>query len=396
MPYFKYTLTSLGGTFSTYLDNSYIVETAAPVTLAASVSFVPSNPIPYSPIKIKWNADITLSGGFTVTIGGITVPQDQLNQPGEFELVYDGTGYTLQYYPDFTEKPQEAYGVTTIAVPVGGGTLTLNPGVDKKTYLLLNPSPTTLTSNYTVNGNTNPLQVKDGSSIRVVLGGGLTIGANTVTIFGQSISAYDCLVGGAEVFAEFNATTSSYVATYVNRDIPLDKLLTTGFVSGDNGKLVMYDHATKKFVKNFLSSINLPSTFKGINITQTNITSAQILALNTTPVTILPASGSATIVEVPLAFIVRYKWGSIAYTTNLTCRFENTGGLVLNPIAEKTNMLGFTASGFDIVVVNNYNATGHTSLLQENSIVRLRATGGNPAAGNSDITIYTISTTINI
>lgn len=391
MTYIDYTITSSGGTFNTYLDNSYVIISSSPVTLTAGFAIVPTSPIPYSPIKIRWNASVNL-GGFPLTIGGISVNQDQINQTGTFELMYDGTSYYLQYFPDFTQKPQETYGVTTITVPAGGGTLTITPGADTKTYVL--QGTTTLTSNYTVTGSTSG--VTDGSAVRVVLAGGITKGANTVTIFGQSISAYDCLVGGAEVYAEFNSTTSSYVATYVNRDIPLDKLLTTGFVSGDNGKLVMYDFATNKFVKNFLSSANLPSTFKGINITETYITSAQILTLNTTPVTILPASGSSTVVEVPLMFIVRYKYSTTAYTSNTDCRFDSTGGTITNTLADKINMLGFATSGIDIVVLNDFNTTGPEILLQANTTLRLLASAGNPSGGDGDVIIYVISTTLNI
>jgi hypothetical protein len=379
--YIKYTLTSSGGTLNTSASSGnyspLLIETSGVVSLAASFSIVDTIQIINQPVKIRWNATVLLNT-YSVTIGGIGISQDQINQPGTFELLYDGSSYSLQYFPDFTYKPQENYGVTTITVPLGGGTLTINP----------------LISNYTVVGNT--VGVTDGSAVRVVLAGGITKGANTVTIFGQSISSYDCLIGGAEVYAEFNATTSSYVATYVNRDIPLDKLLTTGFVSGDNGKLVMYDFATNKFVKDFLSSANLPSTFKGINITQTYITSAQILTLNTTPVTILPASGSSTVVEVPLMFVVRYKYGTTAYTSNLDCRFENTGVTVTDTLADKIGMLGFGASGIDIVVLDNFNATGPAILLQANSTVRILASAGNPSGGDGDVIIYVISTTLDI
>jgi hypothetical protein len=393
--YIKYTLTSSGGTLNTSASSGnyspLLIETSGVVSLAASFSIVDTIQIINQPVKIRWNATVLLNT-YSVTIGGIGISQDQINQPGTFELLYDGSSYSLQYFPDFTYKPQENYGVTTITVPLGGGTLTINPGTDKKTYVL--QGTTTLISNYTVVGNT--VGVTDGSAVRVVLAGGITKGANTVTIFGQSISSYDCLIGGAEVYAEFNATTSSYVATYVNRDIPLDKLLTTGFVSGDNGKLVMYDFATNKFVKDFLSSANLPSTFKGINITQTYITSAQILTLNTTPVTILPASGSSTVVEVPLMFVVRYKYGTTAYTSNLDCRFENTGVTVTDTLADKIGMLGFGASGIDIVVLDNFNATGPAILLQANSTVRILASAGNPSGGDGDVIIYVISTTLDI
>jgi hypothetical protein len=393
MSLISYTITNSGGTLNTNFNYSYVINAPTAVTLTSSFSIVPLNPLVNNVIKIRWNASVTLAT-YSITIAGINVPQDQVNQTGTFELVWDGTLYYLQYFPDFTERPQETFGVTTVTVPSGGGTLTINPGTDTRTYLL--QGTTTLTSNYTVNGNTNPTQVTNGSSIRVVLGGGITIGSNTVTIFGETISAYDCLIGGAEVYAEFDSTSSSYVATYVNRDIPLDKLLTTGFVLGDNGKLVMYDHATKKFVKNFLSAANLSSNFKAINITKTDISSSQILTLFTTPVTILPASGSLTTFEAPLMILVRYKQGSTAYTTNVDCRFASIGPNVTNTLADKIGMLSFTTTGVDIITINDFNLTGPEILLEPNAAIQIGVTGGNPLVGDGDITVYVISTTLEI
>jgi hypothetical protein len=161
----NYTLTSLGGTLN-ILGDGVIVNTASPVTLSSSFSILPAiNRIDY-PLTIVWNANVTL-GLFGITIGGISVSQDQVNQTGTFELTYDGSNYYLQYFPDFTQKPQETYGVTTVTVPAGGGTLTIVPGVDTKTYVL--QGTTTLTSNYTVVGSTSG--VTDGSAVRVVVNG---------------------------------------------------------------------------------------------------------------------------------------------------------------------------------------------------------------------------------
>ena len=392
--YIQYNLTTTGGTLNTVASSNvyvpFLIKTSGVVSLSSSFSIVDTLQITYVPIKIRWNAYVNLNG-FTITIGGITIPADQVNQPGTFELVYDGSGYTLQYFPDFTEKPQETYGVTTITVPAGGGTLTIVPGVDKKTYVL--QGTTTLSSNYTVTGAT--VGVTDGSNIRVVLAGGITIGANTVTIFGQSISSYDCLIGGAEVYAEFNATTSSYVATYVNRNIPLAKLLTTGLGSGDNGKLVSYDFATNQFIASFLSPSSLPSTFKGINITQTYVSSAQILTMNTSPIVLLPASGSTSTVEVPLMFIVRYKYNTTAYAASLDVRFQYTGPAATNTLADKIGMLGFGASGLDIVVLENRNLAVEI-LLTPNFPLTMLASAGNPTTGDGELFIYTISTTLNL
>jgi len=385
-----YNLTSSGGTLSILSNSSYIIRTSGTVTLSASFSIVITNPAVDTPMTFRWDASVNLNS-FSVTIAGIGLVQDQVNQAGTFELVYTGSGYTLQYFPDFTSRPQENYGVTTITVPNAGGTLIIDPGSDKKTYLL--QGSTTLTSNYTVAGNTSG--VTDGSAVRVVLAGGITIGANTVTIFGQSISSYDCLIGGAEVYAEFNAATSTYVATYVNRNIPLAKLLTTGLGSGDNGKLVSYDFSTNSFVASFLSAANLPSTFKGINVTTTTIASGQLLTSNTTPITLIAASGSVSIVEVPLLFVVRYVYGSTTYAANLDGVFEYSAPGITNKYAGKTGMLGFTSSGVDVVYPTNYNSSVER-LLAANYPLVYKTNVGNPTTGNSSIVIYTISTTLNL
>ncbi|MFO0005499.1 MAG: hypothetical protein ACK559_30655, partial [bacterium] len=137
--YIKYTLTSSGGTLNTSASSGnyspLLIETSGVVSLAASFSIVDTIQIINQPVKIRWNATVLLNT-YSVTIGGIGISQDQINQPGTFELLYDGSSYSLQYFPDFTYKPQENYGVTTITVPLGGGTLTINPGTDKKTYVL--------------------------------------------------------------------------------------------------------------------------------------------------------------------------------------------------------------------------------------------------------------------
>jgi hypothetical protein len=385
-----YNLTASGGTLTIPINSSYIIRTSGTISLSSSFSIAITDPAANSPMTFRWDASVNLNT-YSVTIGGITLVQDQVNQPGSFELVYDGSGYTLQYFPDFTYKPQENFGVSTITVPNVGGTLIVNPGSDKKTYLL--QGPTTLSSNYTVAGNTSG--VTNGSAVRIVLAGGITIGANTVTIFGQSISSYDCLIGGAEVFAEFNAATSTYVATYVNRNIPLAKLLTTGLGSGDNGKLVSYDFATNSFVASFLSASNLPSTFKGINITTTTIASGQLLTSNTTPITLIPASGSVSVVEVPLLFVVRYVYGSTTFAANLDGVFEYSAPGISNKYAGKTGMLGFTSSGIDVVYPSNYNSSVER-LLAANYPLVYRTGVGNPTTGNSSIVIYTISTTLNL
>jgi hypothetical protein len=386
-----YTITSAGGTLNTYLDYSYSIKSSGTISLAASFSIVPITPVTNSPIYIRWEASVNLNT-YAITIAGIGIPQDQVNQPGSFELVFDGSGYTLQYFPDFTSRPQETFGITTITVPSGGGTLTIVPGEDTRTYVL--QGTTTLSSNYTVVGSTSG--VTNGSAVRVVISGGITIGANTVTVFGQSISSYDCLIGGAEVYAEFNALTSTYVATYVNRNIPLAKILTTGLGSGDDGKLVTYDFATNEFVTSFLSALNLPTGFKGINVSSTTISSGQILAMNTTPVQILPGTGSASEAVVPLMFLIRGVYGTTTYSTNTDAYFTFSAPSITARYAEKTDMLGFTTSGIDILLPTNYSGGWERTLATANYPLFLHADVADPTGGNSSIVVTTISVTVTV
>lgn len=386
-----YNLTSSGGTLTIPINSSYIIRTSGTISLSSSFSIVITTPAIDTTMTFRWDAYVNLNG-FAVTIAGITIPADQVNQPGTFELVFDGSGYTLQYFPDFTSRPQETFGVTTITVPSGGGTLTIVPGADKRTYVL--QGTTTLSSNYTVTGATSG--VTDGSAVRVVISGGVTIGANTVTVFGESISSYDCLIGGAEVYAEFNAATSSYVATYVNRNIPLAKILTTGLGSGDDGKLVTYDFAANEFVTSFLSALNLPSGFKGVDISTTTISSGQILAMNTTPVQILPGTGSATEAVVPLMFLVRGVYGTTTYSTNTDAYFSFAAPSITARYAEKTDMLGFTTSGIDILLPTNYSGGWERTLATADFPLFLHADVADPTGGNSSIVVTTISVTVTV
>jgi hypothetical protein len=389
--YTEYILTSSGGTLTTVSTSNYAIVSGSAITLSANFSIVPSSPIAYAPLSIRWNTNVNLNG-FQITIAGFSINQDQVNQTGLFELMWDGTNYYLQYYPDFTSRPQETFGVTTITVPSGGGTLTIVPGADKRTYVL--QGTTTLSSNYTVTGATSG--VTDGSAVRVVISGGITIGANTVTVFGESISSYDCLIGGAEVYAEFNALTSTYVATYVNRNIPLAKILTTGLGSGDDGKLVTYDFATNEFVTSFLSALNLPTGFKGINVSSTTISSGQILAMNTTPVQILPGTGSATEAVVPLMFLIRGVYGTTTYSTNTDAYFTFSAPSITARYAEKTDMLGFTTSGIDILLPTNYSGGWERTLATANFPLFLHADVADPTGGNSSIVVTTISVTVTV
>jgi hypothetical protein len=110
---------------------------------------------------------------------------------------------------------------------------------------------------------------------------------------------------------------------------------------------------------------------------------------------LIAASGSVSIVEVPLLFVVRYVYGSTTYAANLDGVFEYSAPGITNKYAGKTGMLGFTSSGVDVVYPTNYNSSVER-LLAANYPLVYKTNVGNPTTGNSSIVIYTISTTLNL
>ena len=87
-------------------------------------------------------------------------------------------------------------------------------------------------------------------------------------------------------------------------------------------------------------------------------------------------------------FIVRYKYNTTAYAANLDVRFQYTGPAATNTLADKIGMLGFGASGLDIVVLENRNLAVEI-LLTPNFPLTMLASAGNPTTGDGELFIYT-------
>jgi hypothetical protein len=60
-------------------------------------------------------------------------------------------------------------------------------------------------------------------------------------------------------------------------------------------------------------------------------------------------------------------------------------------------MLGFTTSGIDIIMPDNYNLLGTPAIiLTPNFPINMRVQTSNPLAGDGSIVVYAITTTLNI
>jgi hypothetical protein len=105
---------------------------------------------------------------------------------------------------------------------------------------------------------------------------------------------------------------------------------------------------------------------------------AQVLALNTTPQTLVSAIASKVIQ--PVHASAKLVYNTVEYTTNQTLQILTSGSSI--PIYDFTAFLAGTATKSRVA-----SDVGNGELINNTAIVA-NVASGNPAAGNSTITIY--------
>lgn len=408
MQYNPYTITSAGITIdpNTGDQSGFInplISTSSPITLVGNIAINPTTPPVASYFEVRWEAEVTLSS-FSVVICGETIAQDCVNQPGTFSCYYDPSAspaaWTVQYFPDYIEKPQENPGVELRAVPTSG-TLTLTAGVDKA-YQVFTGSPTTLLGNYTVSANTG---AKDGSMFLIEIGGSVTLSGNNFNVFGLNIPQGVATSGNAMVIATYNATGSAWRAVLVNKETALANIAqqaaltvlgnptnatanVAAIAAATNGQVLMRSANTLQFA--LLTSDNFSNTAAATELANANISSAEILDLFSNPIEVLAAPDSSNLNFV-YGFIVTTSIGSpnTPYATNTDLEFYYVGsGEVL---ATATGILAFSGVvNTAVYPVTPAGAAGNVT----NQAIAVRAASGNPTAGTGTISIRTIYSTI--
>jgi len=121
----------------------------------------------------------------------------------------------------------------------------------------------------------------------------------------------------------------------------------------------------------------------GIITVKISLSSAEILALSTTPKTLIAAQGAGTYINV-LSAAFRYNFVSAAYATNYTLRLELGS---MNPLVT-TNII-ITGTSNDWIVsspTQTLEVSGSPDWV--NVPLKARIVGGNPTAGDSTVDIY--------
>lgn len=403
MDYIRQTITATGGTFtsdaSTLGYEAFEMYTSGLVTLTGSVSIGVSNNLTFREFNIRWNANILL-GGFTTTICGITITQDQLNQTGVFICVYDGLTWSVQYYADGKDQPQIAQGVKTNTVPAIGGSLPLVAGVDAAYQRL--KGPVTLLANYAVSAAGG---VKAGSQFQVEIEGGIDIATSTLTVFGIGINANQALNGGVIVVATYDGlnwvgvSTSRPVTTADIEPVAAWSVMgnstsvsatPTDITFSTNYGVLQRNGST--LTTGLLTANNFDQTSAILNkVSIVTITSAQILTLGTTPVVIVPASGVNTI-NVISSITVTCNFITTAYDTSTQISVYYAAATIAYYIG--FDLLGFTSSG--ISNVYRIESAVQNFQLVSNAPILLDAPLGDPMTGDGTIKVTVVYQTINL
>lgn len=392
MNYNRITINASSGTVTV---NSFMygyqateIYTPAPITLSSGLSIVPDANLLFNVLYLRWNATV-FTGGFPVTVCGIPIKQDQLNQTGLFQAVYDGTDWNVQYYADGKDQPQVAQGVASVSVPVGG-TLTLTAGINES-YQRLVGSPTTLTSNYTVTAGTTG--IKAGSQFQIEIAGDIILGSNTLTVFGISINTNQALNGGVIVIATFDGT--NWIAASTSKPIstadldPVTALSVMGNATNVSASPSNIPFSTDygvlqrvgtSLTTGLLTANNFSSGLPAMQLAVTSMSSTQIKASFTTPIQLLAAAPNYYIIHKVIAIA---SYGGTAYTTNLDAAiYFNTAA---DDLYVAPGLWGFVGGG----AYSFYEYIPASSTLQtpKSDPLMIKTLTGNPAVGTGTVNI---------
>lgn len=126
-----------------------------------------------------------------------------------------------------------------------------------------------------------------------------------------------------------------------------------------------------------------------------SLSSAEILALNTTPKQLVAAPGSGKILQ-PLFYLVKLSYATAQYATNTTLQFNYDGlpavGIVSNSILNRTESFIMRQAAASTTAFAFAISTSDIT----NKGLFVSVTNGNPTAGDGTLDIYVSYVTINL
>ena len=130
----------------------------------------------------------------------------------------------------------------------------------------------------------------------------------------------------------------------------------------------------------------------GVKCASITISSAEMLALNTTPKEIVPAQGAGTVIEVISAF-GKVNFTAPPYATNVDFEIITAGATTAQ--FGSSDFINSTINKIDRLTGTGVAVPSNTNMI-ENAALNAKVRAGDPTAGASDFEIHVIYRVVNI
>lgn len=176
-----------------YIRSTGTVTLVGPVTITPDPRDTPTDDL----IIIRWTARCALNGQ-TVTVFGVGLDQEMVMNDLRIECKYDSTSaaWKVIVMEDATGIPFGNPNVATTAILAAGVTATRTAGINEKWERFTSAAALVMAGSVSISGAGSPVE---GDEFHFIWDATLVLGANTVTIFGASLTALQALSGAVRV-----------------------------------------------------------------------------------------------------------------------------------------------------------------------------------------------------
>ena len=242
---------------------------------------------------------------------------------------------------------------------------------------------------------------------KIIYPGNITKGANSVSVFGMSLSSSQAL-SPAIFEVRYNGTTFNvwYLpATTTPVSTQIDDLALNQLVQQTGPGLIGRSPATlgDMSYQTLTNEGNVFSLFGGtlagnqdygVRLAKGTLTSGQVLALNTSPITVISAPGAGKIINI-LSVFTRLNFNSAAYAANTSLRLKYVGA-AYDALVDSSILVSGASRvlRWDQAISTTVSAT-NTQMI-DNVGIQITVNTGNPTTGDSslDYYIYYVITTL--
>jgi len=319
-----------------------------------------------------------------------------LSSSGNFTTGNKARGIALQYIPVGNNKywyerfrspaiditvpnfrlagiPQGVSGVNTTTLTDSGGVINLTAGTDKQLQRIIGSD--SLVGSYNFNLENGLIA---GDTFWFDYKATMTVNANTITIGGITLTTQQALEGGYTVKSVWDGSdwSSQIFKSVEGVDLVDTVQLATkenylGLPAADGYLL----SSTALGVRIWVPGAN--ST--GINAVKVTIPAGQMLTAFDTPVTLIAAQGSGKVIDV-ISVATNLNYNSVPYDTNTTINIGSDGKRQY-----EGDILGYandTRRKLPVAPINDDDSVA------DNKAIKLSVEDGNPANGDSSMTLY--------